>query len=601
MVLYVAWFSLYSVVRFDRFQMGAFDMGIFTQSTATFAEHNLLLWNNVEFGGASHFAVHNQPILFLVGLIYKLFPNPRTLLILQSFALALASAFIYMFSKEKIGKTLALVLAISYLLHPATHGINAFDFHPVSLGPLLIAATIYLLEKDSPFWPLLALLSLTVKEDAGIALIALGMYYILKKRLRRAIALLIMGALWIYVSINVIIPHFSPIGKYLFIKKKTLTLESLTCCYLQKLAYSLSFPLPIAYVNLLTIEGILLYLIPLGELIAYPIRSYYAYGFQYPYMLLPLTYFGATLGLSKLKKKIAERSIAYIILTLTLLFMIVYDPTPLSLNGAFRPLLNEIYPSAAGLSKFYPWPSPSPHYHNLQLLLEKMRTLPEEFPILVSDRAFTHMADRLGTLYSGTYPPWVIVQDGQLDGKRAIVLTASLVGWRLFNRLYVPITNFDDIIVYVMRDKVGMVKQLIPWNETQFKVLFIFFKNLRFKGKVVYAYYSDHLGSFWNWAPGPGLDPDRFSGALCSYVKASGRVVAKSDEGIKVIFNGKTINEKWEKEIIMNLKGDGLLVVLFKDTKGRAWVKVEGSVTPLKGPSVEECLKEVSAHLSLKR
>lgn len=223
---YTLFFSAYTCYMHYTFKTYAWDLGIITQSLWTTLNSGKILYSTLEvhYGNPSgnFLGVHFSPILFLILPIYALYQSPETLLIFQSFILALAALPLYWIARDKIGKKLyALAFATAYMLNPALHGVNTFDFHLEIFTPLFILLAFYYIEKNQ--WikaaPFLILELITI-EFAPLIVFSLGLYFLLKKikenstekhpmtvkikKLAAPIALMIMGLFSFYFALYAI-------------------------------------------------------------------------------------------------------------------------------------------------------------------------------------------------------------------------------------------------------------------------------------------------------------------------------------------------------------------------------------------------------------
>lgn len=148
--------------------------------------HNILyqhlyggfLQSNFQPGG-SHLSSHFDPFLLLLTLPYFLFKNVEFLLYFQSFWLSLSIFPLYGLAKlngSGVGGSIALT--ICFLLHPALHGMNFYEFHSLVFATPLLLLLIYALQKHSYIlcWSTLLLL-LTVREDVSLLVIAISFYF----------------------------------------------------------------------------------------------------------------------------------------------------------------------------------------------------------------------------------------------------------------------------------------------------------------------------------------------------------------------------------------------------------------------------------------
>ena len=190
-LVYTIVFSAYTCYMNYVFKTYAWDLGIMVQSLWTTLHSGKILYSTLEvpYGNPSgnFLGVHFSPILFLVLPIYALFQTPDTLLVFQSFILAIAALPLYWIARDKLDRKLyGLAFAIAYLLNPALHGVNTFDFHVEIFTPVLFLFAFYFLDKGK--WieaiPFMALELMTV-EFAPILVLFLGLYFFLKRTFQR--------------------------------------------------------------------------------------------------------------------------------------------------------------------------------------------------------------------------------------------------------------------------------------------------------------------------------------------------------------------------------------------------------------------------------
>lgn len=155
-----------------------FDLAIFDQTLRAFSHFHLPASNL--WGIPVIFGDHFYPIIVLLAPVYRLWPDPRMLLILQP--LLLVSALIplyYLAEHVRLKRWETLAMAVLYLSFPGlqNHVIPGGDFHEMAFAPVLFFSLIYFLVKKNWLWYsfFLALLFLT-KENI---IIYLGFFSIL--------------------------------------------------------------------------------------------------------------------------------------------------------------------------------------------------------------------------------------------------------------------------------------------------------------------------------------------------------------------------------------------------------------------------------------
>jgi len=225
-VVYFIFFTQYSIQRthvwYETRGTYGFDLEVFYYSLLNTIYGNGFFFNNLEFemfNATSHFGVHNSPVLILLLPLFELAPKIETLLVLQSLFLALSIVMYYRFGLKVIGdERKSLILAAVYALNPALHGLNRFEFHPVSFAPLFIFLFAYFYEAHKFRTALVfAVLTLSVKEDAGLILLALSVFYVLRSGtmngqvVRFNVLISALAIFWMLISLVFVIPHFAPV------------------------------------------------------------------------------------------------------------------------------------------------------------------------------------------------------------------------------------------------------------------------------------------------------------------------------------------------------------------------------------------------------
>ncbi|MEK9179069.1 MAG: DUF2079 domain-containing protein, partial [Patescibacteria group bacterium] len=105
------------------------------QNTFNYSIHKFWGERNADIPKTSNvFGIHFNPILFLFVPIYALFPDPRTLLVLQSFFVACAGLLLYVLGLRYI-KNAAIVIALQciFYLHVGVVSAVLSEFHAYSL------------------------------------------------------------------------------------------------------------------------------------------------------------------------------------------------------------------------------------------------------------------------------------------------------------------------------------------------------------------------------------------------------------------------------------------------------------------------------------
>lgn len=231
---YLAW------RRQDAFEMGRFDLGNMSQAVWATAQGHILSISDVSGNQLSRLGIHVDPILAALAPIYWVWPDPKSLLLLQAAVVASGAFPVYRLARAELAgaatsadrnagawpsraatRYLPLALAFSYLLYPPLQYAVLEEFHPVTLAaPLLLFTIWYLHERRYPAAALFALLAAATKEEVSLLLVAVGIYAVLVWRDRRAGTLLAVGGLaWFAIATQVVIPHFNSGEQSLFLDR----------------------------------------------------------------------------------------------------------------------------------------------------------------------------------------------------------------------------------------------------------------------------------------------------------------------------------------------------------------------------------------------
>ena len=131
---YIAYMAALTVARHNSFLTHAFDLGIQDQAMYTLVTKGYPVVTQYGSQPVNQFGDHFALIYYAIAPLYAAFSSATTLLILQSVALGLGAIPVYLLAKDKIGSLpVAVALAAAYLLYPALHAVNTFDFHEIAL------------------------------------------------------------------------------------------------------------------------------------------------------------------------------------------------------------------------------------------------------------------------------------------------------------------------------------------------------------------------------------------------------------------------------------------------------------------------------------
>src|SRR5262245_44029342 len=209
---YASGFAALSVLRHRAFQTGRFDLGNMVQAVWSTAHGHPLAVTGLRGDEISRLASHFDPILLALTPLWLAWPSPDSLLVAQAIAVSLGALPVFWLARKHVGSEHAGVgFALAYLLYPATQWLTLNEFHPVALAcPLLLFAIWYLDEGRLLPFAIFGLLAATTKEEIGLVVAALGIWFAFAHRRRYAgAAILVAGVAVALVAIEVVVPHFN--------------------------------------------------------------------------------------------------------------------------------------------------------------------------------------------------------------------------------------------------------------------------------------------------------------------------------------------------------------------------------------------------------
>jgi len=241
---FILYFSLFTVIRYQKLYSHYFDLAIMHQTTynsymalktgdmSRFLE---MTDPHTSLDQVKRMSIHNDILLGLISPLYFIHDGPETLLILQVTVVAIGGYFIFLiaeniFKKRPFASWIACAFSLSYLLYPPLQKAVNFDFHAITLAPTFLLAMFYFgMKKRYVLSAFFAILTMTTKEQIGLVISLYGVYLLythisfkqltigaLKRSFlkvpRRVKAwsffLIASGLMWVVLSMIVIIPAF---------------------------------------------------------------------------------------------------------------------------------------------------------------------------------------------------------------------------------------------------------------------------------------------------------------------------------------------------------------------------------------------------------
>jgi uncharacterized membrane protein len=254
-----------------------------------------------------------------------------TLLVIKSTAIALGAIPVFLLAKKILGKPMwGLVFAAGYLLYPALHGINWYDFQPQVFFPTLALFTILFIElKRNKLAIVFSILAMSTVELAPFFIIALGLSYLIVQRTSIVdlfrqhkfnklikslpIVLILVAIVWLSFIFSTTASlgwqtsfHLSN-QRRVSLADSVNVLGALSYDWQSKILYLVLLFGPFAFLVFLAP----IRLFPGGLWILYSLLSnygpYYTISFHYPSFAIPFIIVAAIFGLKKIQKPSNKR------------------------------------------------------------------------------------------------------------------------------------------------------------------------------------------------------------------------------------------------------------------------------------------------------
>jgi len=222
-LLYALLFGWLSLERYWGYGMHALDMGNMGQAAWNMIHGHLFDFTNMRlpyhgieaWGTTTRLSFHVEPLFPVISLVYLLYPQPESLLVLQTIALALGAVPVYLLARDVLqSRALAHVFTLAYLLFPTLEALNLYEFHPVSLAtPLLLFAFLFAYRRQYLPFALCCLAAMGTKEEIGLVVAMFGLYVALAQRnWRVGAATVFLGVAWSLFAVLVVEHHFRQPG-----------------------------------------------------------------------------------------------------------------------------------------------------------------------------------------------------------------------------------------------------------------------------------------------------------------------------------------------------------------------------------------------------
>lgn len=214
-VLYAA----VGLTRYDTGRSGNYDLGIFAQAAQRWSEGRPP--GSAIRGLDNLFADHASPVTVLFGLAWRVWADPRALVVTQAVCLGIAVLIVGAAAFRHLAPVTAALVTVGAALAKGAVSAAVFDVHETGLGAAIMAGlAVGVLERRRRLVVGCALALLLVKEDLGLTVIAAGLvWWRVTGERRTGLLLAAAGTLGVLVSFGVVLAvnpeHSTPYLQFL--------------------------------------------------------------------------------------------------------------------------------------------------------------------------------------------------------------------------------------------------------------------------------------------------------------------------------------------------------------------------------------------------
>jgi len=179
------------------------------------------LWFHEIIDGGQLLSWHIDFMLYPFAVLFSIWPSMNTFLFIKTAMISVSAIPLYLIIKEEHNSIVVLLIVLSYLLFHQIAGTSVLDFHEVILAPFFLLFTFYFYKQEKyELFIVFMLLSLCIKENISFVIMMFFIYGLMLKRSKKwLLPPLIVGSLWLFVSVKILLPYF---GSSLYIHPECL-------------------------------------------------------------------------------------------------------------------------------------------------------------------------------------------------------------------------------------------------------------------------------------------------------------------------------------------------------------------------------------------
>jgi len=421
MLVYSVYFSALSIQRHNTFRTYASDMGQMDQAMWNTLHGNWLQDTRADGHNAPRLTDHVEPIFFVVPLVFLIYSGIESLFVLQSVVIALGALPVFWIAHRRLkNQWAAVAFAAMYLLFPALQAANLAEFHAVTFAPApLLFAFNYAQERAWKRYALFSLIALAVQEDIALLVFTMAVWAAMQAPVAMTVAhfataspssdrrftfrilrftinlspvptiIAIFSLLWFGLALFVIVPHFSPGGRSVYVGGRYPWLSRDPIKLIEAIPTviaSILVPDKLAYIlAMFASSGLISLLDPVTLVVGAPMfvlnvlsdySAQYSGTYHYSAPVAPYFVLAAIGGAAWLHSKLKSRHSLTFIVVPAFVIALGYQ-----VFAGYTPLGGEFF-----------WPETTPHQ---QLLARFLDEIPPEVPVSTTSTLFPHLSHRL--------------------------------------------------------------------------------------------------------------------------------------------------------------------------------------------------------------
>lgn len=204
-LVYVIVLGSRSLARHDAVRTQMNDLGNADQAIwfASRGDLSMPQSNDADRAVVSRLAVHLNFIYYAIAPLYRLWSDPRLLLMIATIACALAGVGLYVYSRS-------VLPAIAWWISPIVHDANLYDFKIITVVAAALVWATWAFEsgRERLGWTLCGVILLS-QEDFALLPLFLGVYYMLSGNRRRGAILITVAAIYLAIMFLLFVPWIS--------------------------------------------------------------------------------------------------------------------------------------------------------------------------------------------------------------------------------------------------------------------------------------------------------------------------------------------------------------------------------------------------------